>query len=145
DTLYQTGQWKIFSVFITPGSDKKEPFFDFTRARFDNDLDYLNFIYQLRSRSMFNLDTVDINENDQIVTLCTCTYEINDYRLVICARKVREGEDPTVNTDSIKKNSHPLYPELYYEIYGGKAPKLPVTFEEAMGKGKINWYKPVDK
>ncbi len=141
DTLYQIGQWKIFSIFITPGSDEKEPFFDFTRSRFDNDSDYLNFIYQLRNRSIFNFNSVDINENDQIVTLCTCTYEINDYRLVICARKVREGESPTVVAKSIKKNSHPLYPELYYKIYGGKAPKLPNTFEEANRKGLIHWYK----
>jgi len=145
DTIYQTGQWKIISVFITPGSDKKESFFDFTRASFKDSSDFMNFVYQLRIRSMFNLDMVDINENDQILTLCTCSYEINDYREVIVARKVREGEDPTIDSDSIKKNSNALYPKIYNDNYGKEAAVYPATFEDALNQGIINWYKAPDQ
>lgn len=145
DTIYQTGQWKIFSVFITNGSDKKEPFFNYTQSTFQDSSEYLNFLYQLRIRSLFLNDSVDLSENDQIIALSTCSYEIYDYRTVIVARKVRPGEDILVNSDSISNNPSPLYPSTYYKNYGGEAPKFPATFEEAMEQGLINWYKPVDK
>lgn len=145
DTIYQTGQWKIFSIFITNGSDRKEPFFNYTQATFKDSSQYLNFLYQLRIRSLFNTDTVDLNENDRIVTLSTCSYEIYDYRTVIAARMVRPGEDITVDAKSITHNPAPLYPSTYYKNYGGEAPELPATFEEAMEQDLIKWYKPVEE
>lgn len=142
DTIYETGQWKIFSVFITNGSSQREELFDYTRAEFVDDSDYMNFIYNLRIRSIYNMDTVDVNEDDYILTLSTCSYEVKNYRTVIIARKLREGEDPTVDVDSVTINEKPLYPWSYYYRYGGKAPKFTETFEEALSKGEINWYIP---
>lgn len=141
NTIYQTGQWKVFSVFITNGSDKKEPFFDYTQSSFSDSSEFMNFIYQLRIRSIYNLDQVDINENDQICTLSTCTYEIDNYRLVIVARKVREGENGILDKDKISYSTNPLYPQSFYNNYGGKAPKWPKFFEQALNKGLIRWYK----
>ncbi len=143
NTIYRTGKWKIFSVFITNGSSKDEPFFDYTKSKFKNSSDFLNFVYQLRIRSFFNADDVDINEKDQLLTLSTCSYEVDDYRTVIVARRVRDDEEPTVDTDNVFVNPEPLYPGSYYYRYGGKAPELPETFEEAREAGMINWYKPI--
>ena len=145
NTIYSTGQWKIFAVFITNGTSKKEPFFNYTRSEFTNSSDFLNFVYQLRIRSIYNAEDVDINEKDQLLTLSTCSYEVKDYRTVIVARKVREGEDPTVNTENVLLNPEPLYPDSYYYRYGGKAPKLPESFEDAMQAGMTNWYQPADE
>jgi len=143
DTIYQTGQWKIFSVFITNGSsNKREDFFDYTRSTFKDRSDFLNYVYQLRIRSELNIDCVDITDTDQLLVLSTCSYEVDNYRTVIVARKVREGEDPAVDVESVTVNKNPLYPASYYYRYGGKAPKLPDTFEEAMENGLINWYTP---
>ena len=142
NTIFQTGQWKIFSVFITNGSSEKKPFFNFTQSKFRNTSEFLNFVYQLKIRSILNADAIEINENDQLLTLSTCSYEVKDYRTVIVARRVREGEDPTVDTDKVYLNSEPLYPGSYYYRYGGKAPKFPETFEEALEAGMINWYLP---
>lgn len=142
DTIYNTGQWKIFAVFISNGSSKKEPLFDYRQSTFKDASEFLNFIYQIRIRSLLNIDTVDINENDQIITLSTCSYEVDDYRTVIVARKVRDGEDPWVDVDRVTKNKTPLYPQSYYKKMGGEAPKLTPTFEEAYEKGEINWYLP---
>ena len=144
NTIYQTGQWKIFSVFITNGTNKKEDFFNYLQSEFSSSSEFLNFIYQLRIRSNFNVDDVDINEKDQILTLSTCSYELKNYRTVIVARRVRDGEDPNVNTDNVTINPSPLYPESFYYRYGGKAPKLPETFEEALEAGEISWYSPVE-
>ncbi len=144
DTLFQKGQWKIFSVFFTNGSSKKEPVFDYTKANFSDSSDFLNFVYQLRIRSIYKLDTVDVNEKDQLLTLSTCTYEVKDYRLVIVARKVRDGEDPAVAVDSVTENQEPYYPYTWYYRFGGKAPELPATFEEALSQGQAKWYTPVE-
>lgn len=141
DSIYQTGQWQIISVFITNGSDEKEPFFDYMKPTFSDSSEFLNFVYQLRIRSIYNLDQVDVNENDQLCTLSTCSYELNDYRLVIVARKVRDVEEPVINTDLITKNKNALYPESYYTHYNIEAPTYPATFEEALAQGTINWYK----
>lgn len=145
DTIFQTGEWKIFSIFITNGSSDKEELFNFTKSEFDTSSDFLNFIYQVRIRSLYNADSIDINENDQILTLSTCSYEVKNYRTVIVARKVREGEDASVDVDSIVENPEPLFPESYYYRYGGKAPKLSASFETAFEDGKISWYNPIGK
>lgn len=140
DSIYNTGKWKIFAVFITNGSNKKEPLFDYRKSTFTSSSDFLNFIYQIRLRSELNVDTVDVNENDQILTLSTCSYELDNYRTVIVARKVREGEDTSVDVESITRNKSALYPESYYYRYGGKAPEVAATFEEALANGDIKWY-----
>lgn len=140
DTIYQTGQWKIFSIFITNGSDKEEPFFDYTRSTFKDTSDFMNFVYQVRIRSMFHINGVDVNENDQLVTLSTCTYELKDYRLVIVARKERPDEEANHN-NSIEVNHNAVYPNSYYARYNIAAPQLPATFEEALDQGLIPWYK----
>ncbi|MGF7144004.1 sortase B [Anaerotaenia torta] len=140
DSIYDTGKWKIFAVFITNGSSKKEEIFDYTRADFEDDADFLNFVYQLKIRSIYQIDSVDINETDQLLTLSTCSYEVKDYRTVVVARRVREGEEETVDTESAVLNPKPLFPYSYYYRYGGRAPKLSATFEEAYANGEIGWY-----
>jgi sortase B len=144
DTIYQTGQWKIFAIIITNGTSTKEPLFDYTRAEFKDTSDFLNFVYQLRIRSIYHMDTVDVNENDQLLTLSTCSYEVKNYRTVIIARRVREGEEATVAVDRVTVNLQPLYPESWYYRYGGKAPTFTETFEEALDKGEIKWYFPTE-
>lgn len=139
DTIYQTNAWKIISVFITNGSSAEEPFFDYTRSEFVDSSDFLNFVYQLKVRSIYNTN-VDINENDQLITLSTCTYELPDYRNVVVARKVRDNEEIDVDVEKTTKNN-PLYPEKYYKTYGGTPPEVS-SFEEALNAGEIDWYNP---
>lgn len=139
DTIYEKGDWKIFSLFKTNGSPDIEPVFDYTVSDFANTSDYLNFIYQLKIRSIFDYG-IDINEDDQILTLSTCSYEVNDYRTVIVARKVRADEDPSVDLTAVKENEFPLYPSSWYATYGG-SPPAHSSFEQALINGEINWYK----
>lgn len=141
DTIYTKGQWKIIALFKTNGSSKKEPLFDYTRSTFLDDSDYLNFLYQIMIRSVFDYQ-IDINENDQILTLSTCSYELDDYRTVVVARRIREGEDSEVDTHLAVENPNTLYPNSWYNRYGGTPPEYS-TFEEALENGEINWYVPV--
>ena len=138
DTVKYNGDWKIFSVFKTNTlSSQGEPF-NYLRTSFSSDSDFLNFIYQMEIRSMFNTG-VDVSADDQIVLLSTCSYEMDGFRTVIAARKVREGEDTTVDTSKVTWNSTVLYPDGWYSAKGGTKPQHPATFEEALAQGKINW------
>ena len=44
---------------------------------------------------------------------------------MVVARKVRAGEDPTVNVSSAVNNPIPLYPDEYYRKVGGQKPVFP--------------------
>lgn len=144
DTIYEEGLWKIFAIVTTPGNNDRGDYFQFIRSDFKNDRDFIEYVYQIRVRSRFNIDDVDINEDDQILTLSTCSYELSNYRIIILARKVREGEDISVNTDTITENKDALYPTSFHEHYGTKIPEIP-SFDAALEDGKIPWYNPMDR
>ena len=59
---------------------------------------------------------VDLLPTDKLLTLCTCTYEFDDARLVVIARMVREGESSEVDTKLVQfKNTPVKYPDCYYD------------------------------
>lgn len=141
DTIYEEADYKVFAIIKTTPKVNKDYFFEYRQSTFEDSSDFLNFVYQIRIRSLITVDDVDINENDQLLTLSTCSYEVdNDYRTVVFARKIREGEDSNIDMKTVKVNKKPLYCDDYYKQNGGKAPKLPATFEKALEKGDINWY-----
>lgn len=142
NTIYEKGMWKIISVFKA-NANITEDFFNYTKAVFADDADYLEFIYKLRVRSLYNLP-VDINEKDSVITLSTCSYELDNYRTVIVARKVREGETDIVDVEQAVKNPSVLYPANWYDNYGGTPPVI-TNFADELKKSEINWYKANDE
>lgn len=146
DTIYEEALWKVFAIYITPGNNDRDDFFQYIKPDFPTHKDFMEYIYQIRIRSLFYTDDIDIKETDQILTLSTCSYELKNYRTIVVARKVRPGEDPIVNTDNFEKKDPKdvLYPPSYYWRYGGKAPKLP-SFDEALENDLIPWYNPIRK
>jgi sortase B len=138
DTYESTGDWKIISVFKTNIRSDQGEVFEYVRPDFADDEDFLNFVYQVRIRSI--IDTpVTVNEDDQLVVLSTCSYEYDDFRTVVVARKVRDGESTAVNTKKASYNSAPLYPDCWYSS-GGSKPSYPETFAKALKKGVVDWY-----
>ncbi|MGN1456818.1 MAG: class B sortase [Acutalibacteraceae bacterium] len=138
NTIYEKSKWKIISIFKTNTLESQGDFFNYLRGDFKNNYDFLNFIYQLRERSIIDCP-VDVNENDTLVTLSTCAYDFDDFRFVVVARKVRDGESAKVDVSKADYNPNPLYPEIWYKRYGGTAPTV-TTFQDAYNKGEINWY-----
>lgn len=138
NTIYEKSKWKIISIFKTNTLESQGDFFNYLRGDFKNDYDFLNFIYQLRERSIIDCP-VDVNENDTLVTLSTCAYDFDDFRFVVVARKVRDGESAKVDVSKADYNPNPLYPEIWYKRYGGTAPTV-TTFQDAYSKGEIDWY-----
>ncbi len=138
NTLYEKNKWKIISIFKTNTLSWQGEIFNYLRGVFSSDYDFLNFVYELRMRSIIDCP-VDVNENDTIVTLSTCTYDYEDFRFVVVARKVRDGENPAVDVSKAKYNDDTLYPDIWYEYRGGTKPVV-TSFQDAYNKGEITWY-----
>lgn len=116
DSIYEKHQWKICAVMITNGSTDSDNgyFFDFT-FNHCSDACYEEYIEEIDKRKLYETG-VDLLPTDTILTLCTCTYEYDDARLVIIARMVRDGESADVDVSLAGIKSTPVkYPDSYYK------------------------------
>lgn len=60
----------------------------FIRTKFKSDETFLSYMQELQSLAKYPTDTV-LTAQDQILTLCTCTYEETNARGVVQARRIR--------------------------------------------------------
>ena len=65
---------------------------------------------------------VDVRSNDRLLTLSTCSYELEGFRTVLVARKVRQGESELIDESLVKAAPNPLMPDGWYEKYSGFPP-----------------------
>ncbi len=97
--------WQVFAAFYT------EVQFNYIVS--DGSSDYMkNLISEAKSRSLHKYN-VDVNENDKILTLSTCTRACGpspNQRFVVMARKLRAGEKPF--TPSITANPNHKRPNI---------------------------------
>ncbi len=122
NTLYQDNQYKIFAVFLTNVTEDLGEVFDYYNyVSFDNSDEFYHYILECMDRSMYETG-VDIEYGDELLTLSTCDESLfkDGVRLVVVARKVRENESPTVDTDKIIRKSSRKYFEAYDTAYGSK-------------------------
>ncbi len=138
DTVNGPSQWKIISVILTNTLPDQGIPFNYLRTSFKSDSDYLNFVYQLRIRSLFNTG-VSFNAEDKIVLLSTCSYEFTDFREVVVARKVRSGESGSVDITRTGYNNKVVFPDCWYKKNGGTKPVWPTSYEQAVKKKVLSW------
>jgi sortase B len=141
DTEYGSGVYKIISYLKVNVADGRNKFFNYLMPAFNSDAQFMNYVYNVRIRSLFDMP-VDVNENDTLITLSTCSYEFGaDFRTVLIARKVRPGETYSVDTSKIKINSDALWPDVYYYSYGSSKPSYS-SFLNAYNSGstEVSWY-----
>lgn len=128
DTPKQNGEWIVFAAMKIDVSNEKDNVFNYLRAEFTNDAQYMNFIYNVKERSYFDVN-IPINESDRLLTLSTCSYETDNMRTVIVARQVREGEDVSKYIKAVK----------------GKTPAYSVTSDFISEFDNIKWYDKKEK
>lgn len=138
DTAAGPSQWKIISILLTNTLPEQGTPFDYMKTSFKSESDYLNFVYQLRIRSLFNTG-VSFRADDQIVLLSTCSYEFTDFREVVVARKVRAGESETVDVSHAAYNNKVVFPDCWYKKNGGQKPVWPATYEQAVQNKVLSW------
>ena len=90
DTIFEEGRYVIFAadtISVIPGKGKYVDLYALQSAEREVRIDALT---ALMNYSAFS-STVDVNEEDQLLLLITCIGD-DDERLVIAARRIREGE-----------------------------------------------------
>ncbi len=140
-TLYKEGKYKIFSVFITNTKEEHDEngVFNYRLTKFETDEEFLNFVTELKVRSM--IDTgVEVLASDEILTLSTCTYEFDDARLVVVARRVRDNELPEDynSTVAAKVNAKAMYPDIWYEKKGIKKPNFDDVYSSLAAQSTVS-------
>lgn len=138
NTPQSDGVYKIISIFKTNTLSAHGEFFNYMVGNFQNDKDFMDYVYNVRIRSMVDCP-VDVNEDDTLLTLSTCSYEFTNFRTVIVARKVRSNESEKVDTSKAKLASNPVWPQVYYSSRGGTRPTV-TDFCTAYDAGQIKWY-----
>ena len=131
DTVYQKGVYKVFAVIVT-NADKEDDdgfVFNYRQNSFSSEMSFLAFIENLKVRSIINTG-VDLEYGDSLITLSTCSYEFDNARTVVFARRVRDGESAYIDTSIAEVNKTPLYPEAYYEKHGGKKPEVKIKVKK---------------
>lgn len=133
NTLYEKGQYKIFAIFFAdPETDAAgKP----TRGASEFELNYHNgynftdeaafniYVGEAQKRSLITTG-VDVKYGDYLLTLSTCGSDSKDFsnsRLVLMARKVREGETADVDVSKAVKNDSVVMPEAWYQVHGKNA------------------------
>lgn len=138
DSIYKEAKWKIIAYVRLSGDMKVNQGFTYLKGNFKNKHEFIDFVYQLEMRSLYQCP-VKVNENDHLLLLSTCSYEIGDYRTVVVARRIRKGESAKVDTSTAVMRSDVLYPSDWYNKYEGEEPTV-ISFEDEMSFEKPSWY-----
>lgn len=115
-TLYKQSTYKIYAAFVLNASkvDDNGYIYNISRQSFINEDDFNSWTAEAYERSLINTG-VDVDIDDNIITLVTCTYDFDDARLVVMARETREDEDTAVDTSAATANPSPRYPKRWYD------------------------------
>jgi len=130
DTLYETGAYKIFSVFLTNTTQNFGEVFDYWNSvSFGSEGEFFDFVAECMDRSYYYTN-VDLEYGDELLTLSTCDFSaLDDLRLVVVARRIRDGEYPEADTESFADNrgydenglfKRKMFDGYYKSFNGGK-------------------------
>lgn len=76
-------KYKIFSAYITDSGNT------YNKTSFVSKEDFNKFLDKIKKDSLFK-SLVNVDSNDKILTLSTCSYEFNNARMVVHAKLVQE-------------------------------------------------------
>ena len=75
------------------GGENGMPTFNFMKSSFEDDEDFMQYVSDIRARSVYDTtDIVDVTAEDNIITMSTCSYEYDNFRTVLVARRLRPDE-----------------------------------------------------
>lgn len=124
NTIYRDYEWKIFAAFISNGDKAQDNGYEFPylTTNFSSDDKFLEFIEEVKSRSYYTNDAVDIVPGDKILTISTCDTVFEDARFVVMARLVRPGESAEVDVSKAVVNDNQRFPQAWYDANGKRNP-----------------------
>ena len=111
---YRSDVYKIFAYFVTPTLESQTAdgyVFDYhNRLNFSTREKYDDFINNVMLRSQI-ITPVDVEYGDEFLTLSTCSNEFSNSRFAVFARKVRDGEEETVDVSQAYINPNAKEPD----------------------------------
>ncbi len=111
---YETYQYKIIGYFIADAEDQTETRFDYWNAiNFEDEAAFYDYVNEVKRRTI-RITNVDVEYGDQLLTLATCHNSFDTARLVIVARRVRDGEDAYDRVKGTVENPNVKMPTAYY-------------------------------
>ena len=118
NTLYQKYEYVVSAVYIVSTRPEHGELFDYINyLKFSTKAAKEAYIAQIDRRSL--IDTgVTMNADDKILTFSTCTYEFADARLVVVARRLRDGEKAEDFGHNVTMRENPLMPEVWTKLFG---------------------------
>ncbi len=120
---YSEDTYVIISSFVIntlPEHDDGKELFDYQNyVEFNDTYTFERFCEEITERSSI-ITGVSYDENDKYLTLSTCSYEWDEARHVLVARKLRDGETAeSIDTTAFSRNPNPKWPAIYYKYNGG--------------------------
>ena len=110
DTIYEEQTYVVFAVMIASFNSSSSRYFDYyTHATFASETEFTNYVYAVRARSLYSIP-VDVRADDALLTLSTC---LDDDRLVILARRLRDGHIIEQGTHKELLDKGGFYAKLY--------------------------------
>lgn len=126
NTVYGDGIYKIIGFFMEDvGSDNTKMFNYHDKIEL-TEKDFNAYISEMNKRSYFNTG-VDVKYGDQLVALSTCDEDVikgtaTPFRVVLVARKVRDGESAKVDTSKATINKAMVMPDKWVSAKGKANP-----------------------
>lgn len=122
NTLFEKAKYKIFSVMLLNTTDNYGEVFNYpAMINFSSKSEFDYFASECLDRSEF-FTGVDLKYGDEFLTLSTCEFEVGltDMRIVVVARKVREGESSSFTEEEINnfvRNPDPKLCDTMRDLY----------------------------
>ena len=107
DTLYKSEIYKIVAVYAVTSRESDGDVFYFNQYINLDDATEQTFLDEVAKRAFYTTGDYAY-PTERLLTLSTCTYQMDDARMVILARPLRDGE--TTAADEVHINSDPLLP-----------------------------------
>ena len=93
NSIYGDAQYVPFAIFDASMTKDDPDYFRLLRFNFSDETPIEAFLEEARSRSLFDIP-VEVNADDQLLSLVTCSYSMDDGRFIILCRKLRADETP---------------------------------------------------
>ncbi len=123
DSLYRDGKWKIIGICRASSDISHGDDFVYYNTQYATESAFGDFIKKMRIRSLYNIQD-DVQYQDQLMVFSTCDYAFYGDRLIVVARKLREGETEEYVRAcyQFEVNKAALYPNMYYSTYKKERP-----------------------
>lgn len=92
DTLYGSALYKVVAVYALTARTTDADYFPFnTYVDFASDEEEQAYLDEVARRAFYTTGDY-VRPDERLLTLCFCTYEMEDARMMVMARPLREGE-----------------------------------------------------